>query len=229
METILAKLSITPNDKALYNEALTHPSASKKTNYERLEFLGDAVIELITTQYVFHKFPKYPEGKMTKLRAKIVSRPSLAKFARDLELAEEMKFSAGERGNKGLEKDTNLCNAFEALMGAIYLDLGYESAEKAFLSCAQATLDEGYLEQTGIDNPKGKLQEILQAIKPVAPNYEIISESGPDHEKNYLMEVHWLGTLLGKGHGGSKKLAESAAAMNALEQKMWHTECVLEK
>ena len=225
METIFAKLSISPVDEALYRTALTHPSANKKQNYERLEFLGDAVIELITTQYLFHKFPDYPEGKMTKLRARVVSRPSLASFARELGIPSVLILSSGERGNRGLEKDTNLCNAFEAILGAIYLDQGYDTAKDVFLQCAQSLLDEGYSEKTASDNPKGKLQEVLQAIKPVAPRYEIISEKGPDHDKIFVVEVYWLGTLLGTGKGSSKKLAESAAALNALEQKGWNRIC----
>ncbi len=222
MDAILDKLLIKPKKRALYSEALTHPSANKQVNYERLEFLGDAVIELITTQYLYKKFPDYPEGKMTKLRARVVSRPSLATFARELGIPDAMTFSSGERSNRGMEKDTNLCNAFEAIMGAIYLDLGYEIASEAFLLCAKRTLDAGYQELTESDNPKGKLQEILQAIKPVAPSYELISSKGPDHEKTFVVKVSWLEKFLGEGCGGSKKLAESAAALNALELQNWN-------
>jgi len=141
MEKIFESLSITPKDNSLYWTALTHPSADRSDNYERLEFLGDAVIELITTQYIFEKFPNYPEGKMTKLRALTVSRPTLASFARDLGLPAQMKLSSGERGNRGLEKDTNLCNCFEAFIGAIHLDLGYDLARESFLQCAKSLID----------------------------------------------------------------------------------------
>lgn len=221
MDALFSRLSLSPNNGDLYAEALTHPSAHKSCHYERLEFLGDAVIELITTEYIFHKFPKYPEGKMTKLRALTVSRPTLAQFARKLEFGEIMVFSSGERQNKGKDKDSNLSNAFEAFMGAIYLDLGYKEAERVFLYCASEILDAGYKDQTGIDNPKGKLQEILQGIVPVAPTYEVISEGGPDHEKVFIVEVHWEGKLLSKGEGSSKKAAESKAALEALNKKAW--------
>jgi len=222
MEVIFEKLAITPKDESLYRTALTHPSANKKNNYERLEFLGDAVIELIATQYIFQKFPNYPEGKMTKLRARTVSRPTLASFARELGIPNAMTFSAGERSNKGEEKDTNLCNAFEALMGAIYLDQGYPVAESCFIACARSIMNQGYTEKTGIDNPKGKLQELLQAIQPTAPQYQLVSAEGPDHNKTFVVEVYWLDNLLGTGQGTSKQRAESDAALNALSKKMWH-------
>lgn len=223
MDQLFLRLSISPINKELYKEALTHPSASKSKNYERLEFLGDAVIELIATRYIFDTFPQYPEGKMTKLRALVVSRPSLASFAESIELGGVIKFSSGERQNKGREKDSNLSNSFEAVIGAIYLDLGYEQAEKVFLSCAQGLLDAGYEEKTGNDNPKGKLQEVLQAIIPIAPTYKVISEKGPDHDKIFVVEVHWEGRVLSVGAGASKKVAESSAALEALKNKEWDT------
>ena len=221
MEQLFESLSIVPKDKKLYYEALTHPSANKSRNYERLEYLSDAVIELIATEYIYTKFPKYPEGKMTKLRALVVSRPSLAKFASMLKLTDYMKFSEGELRNKGREKDRTQCNAFEATLGAIYLDQGFAKAEQIFLSCAKAMLDEGYVQETGIDNPKGKLQEILQAIVPVAPLYELLSEKGPDHNKVFTVRVIWQETELGQGQGSSKKAAESAAALSAVQNESW--------
>jgi len=223
MDQLLTALSLEPNDRHLFQVALTHPSANKSKNYERLEFLGDAVIELITTQYIFHHFPKYPEGKMTKLRARVVSRPSLALFARELSLGSYISFSSGERHNKGPERDSNLSNSFEALIGATYLDLGFSEAERVFLSLAKPMLDRGYQELTGSDNPKGKLQETLQAIKPLAPIYHTLSESGPDHRKVFKVEVTWGDISLAIGEGSSKKFAESNAATKALEEKKWNS------
>jgi len=225
MDALFSALSLTPKQVSGYELALTHPSVSRKANYERLEFLGDAVIELITTEYLFHKYPDYPEGKMTKLRAKVVARPSLAGFARQLSLPQYMRFSPGERRSKGHDKDTNLCNAFEAFIGAIYLDLGYAEAERVFLHCSRTTLDAGYLDLTGEENPKGRLQEILQAIHPVAPEYRLISEDGPDHQRVFQSEVYWQQRQLGLGKGSSKKAAESAAALNALEKSSWNATC----
>ena len=222
MEQLFSRLSLKPLNGKLYTEALTHPSANKSKNYERLEFLGDAVIELVATQYIFQHFPTYPEGKMTKLRALTVSRPSLADFARQIGLEKVIVFSSGERKNKGKDKASNLSNAFEALLGAIYLDLGFEEAERVFLFCAKNLLDSGYEEKTGIDNPKGKLQETLQAIVPIAPTYTVISEQGPDHDKVFIVEVFWEGKMLSQGRGASKKAAESNAAMLALKAEGWN-------
>ena len=221
MEQLFSKLSLIPLNAKLYSEALTHPSANKSINYERLEFLGDAVIELVTTQYIFQHFPAYPEGKMTKLRALVVSRPSLADFANQIGLGEVIVFSPGERKNKGKDKASNLSNAFEALIGAIYLDLGFNEAHRIFLLCAKNLLDSGYKDKTGIDNPKGKLQETLQAIVPISPTYTVISEQGPDHDKVFIVEVFWEGKMLSKGRGSSKKAAESNAALLALEGEGW--------
>ena len=207
----------------LFEEAFTHPSAHKTKHYERLEFLGDAVVELITTKYLFNNFPHYPEGKMTKLRALVVSRPSLAAFARELEFKNYMVFSSGERQNNGSEKESNLSNTYEAFIGAIYLDQGYSEAERIFLYSAQKILSKGYKDKTGIDNPKGKLQELLQAIIPLAPIYEVISQEGPDHSKTFLVRVIWNGHVLGQGQGHSKKSAESQAALESLKTKSWKT------
>lgn len=221
MERLFSKLDIVPNNESLFDEALTHPSVRKKQNYERLEFLGDAVIELIATNYIFNKHPNYTEGKMTKLRALVVSRPSLASFAESAGLGEIVKFSAGELKNKGRYKQSNLSNAFEAVLGAIFIDQGYDKACEVFISYAQEMLDAGYLEKTGIDNPKGKLQELLQAFEPVAPIYKLLSHKGPDHQKCFVVEVSWLGHKLAQGQGTSKKFAESDAAMVALDTESW--------
>ena len=221
MEKLFNILSITPKDTKIYKEALTHPSVGKGANYERLEFLGDAVIELITTKYIFENFPNYPEGKMTKLRALVVSRPSLACFAENIDIGDYIRFSVGERKNFGRGKTTNLSNCYEALLGAIYLDLGYDTAQRVFLRCSKKLLDQGYTEKTGFDNPKGKLQETLQALVPISPIYELISQSGPDHAKIFRVKVSWRDKVLAEGDGSSKKAAESDAAMNALKAKLW--------
>jgi len=221
MVKIFNILSITPKDISIYEEAFTHPSVGKGPNYERLEFLGDAVIELITTNYIFENFPNYPEGKMTKLRALVVSRPSLASFAEKIRIGELIRFSVGERRNFGRGKTTNLSNCFEAVIGAVYRDLGYDTAQRVFLDYAKPLLDKGYSEKTGLDNPKGKLQETLQAIVPVSPIYELISHSGPDHAKIFKVKVVWQEKFLAEGEGSSKKSAESKAAMNALNAKLW--------
>ncbi len=224
METFFSHLGIIPRNISLYDEALTHPSANKKVNYERLEYLGDAVIELISTQYIFSNYPEYLEGKMTKLRALVVSRPSLAMFAESIQLGDYIKFSTGELKNGGRTKKTNLSNAFEALVAAIYLDLGYDEAQKLFLKCAQPLLDKGYTEKTGIDNPKGKLQEILQDIVSEAPVYEVLSETGPDHNKQFKVRVSWQNKHLAEGVGGSKKAAERVSALLALESRLWESQ-----
>lgn len=220
-DKLFSVLGVTPQNLALYQEALTHPSAKKVNNYERLEFLGDAVIELISTNYIYSHFPEYLEGRMTKLRALVVSRPSLASFAQEINLGAYMTFSHSEMNNKGKTKASNLSNSFEALIAAIYLDLGYMEAERVFLQCAKPMLRAGYAEKTGGENPKGKLQELLQSIIPVAPTYELVSEVGPDHHKVFVIKVLWNGVVLAQGQGSNKKAAESDAASKAIIAKAW--------
>ena len=209
----------------LLAEALTHPSLGHETkrhhfDNQRLEFLGDAVLQLIFTEYLFDQFPHLAEGYLTKIRARIVSRDGLRVLAEQLELGRYLMMGRGEEANGGRERASTLSDAFEALIGAMYLDSDFVSVRRVVLTEAR-----DFLEALEIDpsdnNPKGRLQEILQAISPVSPNYLIVHQSGPEHQKSFVTKVVWEGRELGRGEGRSKKEAEIATARVALEHELW--------
>lgn len=206
-------------------EALTHPSLASETNQnrssnQRLEYLGDAVIQLILTDELFHRYPNEDEGFMTKKRSRIVSRESLGKFAMNISLGTHLLMSKGERSHGGETRLSTLSDAFEALSAAIYLDGGLE-ATKRFLMDNFGEAINVILAQPEEPNSKGQLQEALQAIAPVSPTYHIVYQEGPDHNKSFVAEVRWQGRILGVGSGGSKKLAEIEAAATALKECRW--------
>jgi len=209
----------------LLAEALTHPSISlERKDYpfdnQRLEFLGDAVLQLIVTAELYKVFPEFEEGRLTKLRSRLVSRTGLKSHAVRLGIGQYMMMGRGEEACGGRTRASTLADAFEALVGAIFLDGGVERA-KAFVLLEMSD-DIAQLAREPVDiNPKGELQEILQAISPNAPHYEIISQSGPDHLRQFECRVIWECIELGVGNGRSKKLAEVAAAGNALERREW--------
>jgi len=209
----------------LLAEALTHPSLGHETqqhhfNNQRLEFLGDAILQLVITEYLFQHFAGAPEGQLTKLRSRLVSREALKQHAAALELGRYLLMGRGEESSGGRTRTSTLADAFEALIGAVYLDGNLETARKFILT--QACADLAQIAQEPVDiNPKGQLQELLQSISPVSPVYETISQSGPEHEKTFAVQVMWEGNVLGQGTGRSKKQAETAAALEALELKRW--------
>jgi ribonuclease-3 len=209
----------------LLAEALTHPSISlERKNYpfdnQRLEFLGDAVIQVTVTEHLFRMFPDFGEGQLTKLRTRIVSRPALKERALELDLGNCMMMGRGEEANGGRERSSTLADAFESLVGAIYLDGGYDAARIFLLRQMEGVFDE-IANQPEEINPKGYLQEILQAIEPAAPDYVILSQSGPEHSKQFICCVVWNEVELGRGCGSSKKEAQVAAAQAALSDKIW--------
>ena len=183
---------------------------------ERLEFLGDAVLELATTNFLFHKFPKKPEGYLTKLRSALVSGKNLAKISRELKLGNIIKLSRGEIASGGQKKSPILANVFEALIGAIYLYSGFLAAEKFLQQNLFITLD-AILRQNLQTDSKSEFQELSQDIFSQTPQYELISESGPDHAKIFSIVALVSGKKMGIGSGSSKQKAETAAAKNALE------------
>ncbi|MDQ6622063.1 MAG: ribonuclease III [Verrucomicrobiota bacterium] len=209
----------------LLAEALTHPSLGHETqrhhfDNQRLEFLGDAVLQLIITEHLYSMFPREAEGRLTKLRSRLVSREALRRHASRLELGRFLLMGRGEEACGGRERISTLADAFEALLGAIYLDTNLETARSFVLALAADDLAE--IEQQPIDiNPKGHLQETLQAISPRSPIYELLSESGREHEKTFVVRVAWEGMALGVGTGRSKKQAETAAALAAMRMKCW--------
>lgn len=209
----------------LLAEALTHPSISlERKNYpfdnQRLEFLGDAVIQVTVTEHLFRMFPEFGEGQLTKLRTRIVSRPALKERAKALDLGNCMMMGRGEEANGGRERASTLADSFESLVGAIYLDGGFDAARIFLLRQMECVFDE-IANQPEEINPKGYLQEILQAIEPAAPDYRILSQSGPEHSKQFICCVVWNELELGRGRGLSKKEAQVAAAQAALSDKLW--------
>ena len=209
----------------LLAEALTHPSLGHETqryhfDNQRLEFLGDAVLQLVVTEYLFQHFGAEAEGQLTKLRSRLVSREALKTHAAALDLGHYLLLGRGEETSGGRERTSTLADAFEALIGAIYLDGGFEMAKTFILTQARVDLDE-LAEKPADINPKGNLQELLQSISPRSPVYELISQSGPEHEKTFEVQAIWEGIVLGKGSGRSKKQAETAAALEAMKLKRW--------
>ncbi len=209
----------------LLAEALTHPSLGHEAqryhfDYQRLEFLGDAVLQLVITEYLFSHFQAEAEGQLTKLRSRLVSRDALRMHAAALDLGRYILMGRGEEASGGRERASTLADAFEALIGALYLDGGLEVAKNFILT--QTRGDLAKLAEEPVDfNPKGDLQELLQSISPRSPGYELVSQSGPEHEKTFVSEVVWEGIVLGQGTGRSKKQAETAAALEALQLKRW--------
>jgi ribonuclease-3 len=207
-------------DAALLQLALTHPSVAHEqgspvqTN-QRLEFLGDAVLQLVLTRELYEKFPGFGEGPLTKARAKLVNRRTLAERARQLGLGQHLILSRGEEQNGGRERLSALADTYEALLGALLLDGGFGAASDFILRQFQAAFG-GLLVIPILENPKGELQELLQAISPEAPEYQVVSASGPDHDRVFECTVHHAGAELARGQGKSKKAAESEAAMAAL-------------
>ena len=209
----------------LLAEALTHPSLGHETQQrhfdnQRLEFLGDAILQLVITEYLFQHFGEAPEGQLTKLRSRLVSRETLKAHAAALDLGRFLLMGRGEEASGGRTRTSTLADAFEAVIGAIYLDGDLETARKFVLAQARANLEQLAAEPVDI-NPKGYLQELLQSISPRSPVYELVSQSGPEHDKMFVVQAVWEGMVLGQGSGRSKKQAETAAAAEAMERKRW--------
>lgn len=205
----------------LLTEALTHSSiALDRTqnpfDNERLEFLGDAVLQLVITTHLFEIFPEFEEGPLTKIRTRLVSRTALKSYASRLGLGKYLIMGRGEETSGGRERSSILGDSFEALIGAIYLDSDFLTARKFILREAAEHLHRVALEPEEI-NPKGHLQELLQSKAPSAPCYEHLEERGKAHLKYFRCRVIWEGQELGAGEGRSKKEAEVAAATQALK------------
>ena len=209
-------------DRQLLILALTHPSLAHEAGVghlqhhnQRLEFLGDAVLQLILTHELYQRFPGHGEGPLTQARAQFVNRSSLAEQGRRLKIGDFLILSRGEETTGGRIRSSTLADAFEAVLGAVFLDAGYEAARD--LVSRQFRSSFGELgELPNLENPKGELQEMLQSSSPNPPNYVEISSKGPDHDRQFEAAVSHEGVELARGTGRSKKLAESAAATAAL-------------
>ena len=202
------------NDKELLRTALTHSSyANEKKGKirfnERLEFLGDAVLQLITSEKLFKENPNMPEGKMSKQRAALVCEDALAGYAHEINLGDYLNLGKGEETTGGRKRPSILSDAFEAVIGAIFLDGGMEPAKKFVLHFVDAA-------HLSLQDYKTLLQEIIQQNPGEKLSYVVTDESGPDHDKQFTMEVHLNSNVIGKGTGKSKKHAEQAAANEAL-------------
>ena len=209
----------------LLAEALTHPSLGHETqrhhfDNQRLEFLGDAVLQLIFTEYLFDQFPHLSEGYLTKIRARIVSRDGLRLLADRLDLGRYIMMGRGEEANGGRSRSSSLSDAFEALIGAMYLDSDFVTVRRVVLTEARELLEDLEIDPAD-NNPKGRLQELLQSLSPVSPTYEIVDQSGPEHQKTFISKILWQDRELGQGEGRSKKESETAAARDALKQQLW--------
>jgi len=217
-----ARLGHTFRDENLLRLALTHPSVAHEQNNplphnQRLEFLGDSVLGLVLSRELYEKFPDADEGALTKSRAKLVNAAALATHGRSLELGAHLILSRGEENTGGRERASALADAFEALLGAVFLDGGFAVAREFILRQFASDFSELVL-PTGIDNPKGELQELLQSKSPTAPVYQLISTEGPDHDRDFMCAVLHDGVELARGSGKSKKAAESEAALTALNK-----------
>ncbi len=223
------KLGFSFKNKDILTQALVHRSFLNEHpsfhlgHNERLEFLGDAVLELIVTEHLYNNLPDLAEGDMTNIRASLVNSQRLAETGKELGLDKFLFLSKGET------KDTNkkakqyiLANAFEAVIGALFLDLGYACAKK-FVAAHLLSKLQYILDNSLYNDPKTQFQEIAQEKENVTPSYKVIEESGPDHAKQFVVGVYLHETLIATGSGTSKQEAQIRSAENALKAKQWST------
>ena len=222
-----ARLGRPFRDENLLRLALTHPSVAHEQNHpvahnQRLEFLGDAVLGLVLSRELYEKFSGADEGQLTKSRAKLVNAAALAEHGRALGLGAHLVLSRGEENTGGRDRASALTDAFEALLGAVFLDGGFDVAREFVLREFAPDLS-GLALPAGIENPKGELQELLQSKSLTAPVYQLVSAEGPDHERKFVCAVLHGEVELARGSGKSKKTAESDAALAALKNLLAET------
>jgi len=220
LDELQQRLGYTFRDAGLLKLALTHPSVAHEIpgpmpHNQRLEFLGDSVLSLVLTQELYEKFPNVSEGPLTKARAQMVNRRTLAEQSHRLGLGEHLILSRGEEQSGGRHRRSSLADTFEALLGAIFLDGGFEAAREFIIHEFQSAFGE-LPEIPMLENPKGELQELLQSVSSQAPQYHVVTATGPDHDRLFECTVHHNGVELARGRGKSKKSAESEAALAAL-------------
>ncbi len=216
LENLQKRLDYQFENQNLIIEALTHKSYKKPYNNERLEFLGDAVLDLIVGEYLFFKFTNVPEGDLSKLRASLVNEKGFEKLARMLKLGECIYLSTAEENNSGRDKSSLLSNAFEAVIGALYLEAGLEKVRSTVIPI----LEEAYPRidlDTIFRDYKTTLQEYTQANQGITPEYIMERSFGPDHQKEFEISVNIHGKQISKALGKSKKEAQQNAAQKALE------------
>ncbi len=211
------ELNYTFENRQLIIEALTHKSYKKPYNNERLEFLGDAVLDLIVGEYLYKKFPNKAEGVLSKIRASLVNEGGFAKLAQVLHLGDYLYLSSAEENNNGRNKPSLLSNAFEAIIGALYLEAGLEKAKEITVKLLEDTYPKIDLATLSKDY-KTTLQELTQATHGVTPSYELVSATGPDHNKVFEVAILLDGEILATAKGKSKKAAQQEAAKIAIEK-----------
>ena len=230
MDTDLTKLEgllgVSFTNKETLLSAVTHRSylnehrEAKQEHNERLEFLGDAVLELVVTDYLFEKYPDKPEGELTAVRAALVNTISLSDSSSQLGLNEFLLMSKGEAKDTGRARQYILANAFEAVIGAIYIDQGYEAA-KGFIAGQLFQKTDRIVEKRLWQDPKSRFQEVAQEHVSVTPTYELVSQEGPDHDREFTVGVFLKSEKVAEGKGRSKQEAEQDAAEQAIEAKGW--------
>lgn len=220
------KIGVSFKNKALLETAFTHRSylnenrTAGREHNERLEFLGDAVLELAVTEFLYGKYPEKPEGELTALRAALVNTQSISEAGTKLGMNEYLLLSRGESKDTGRARNIILANAFEAVIGAIYLDQGYKAAYD-FIDTQLFHKTDEVIEKRLWQDAKSKLQEIAQDRVGVTPTYELASQTGPDHDKTFTVAAYLGRDKIALGEGRSKQEAEQAAAEKALAAKGW--------
>ncbi len=223
-EAIAARLLLPVRDFELLEQALVHSSwhhehpGSGPGHNERLEFLGDAVVDLIVTEALYQRHPGDDEGRLSARRALIVSTPGLARLAERIELGADLLLGEGEAARGGRERPALLASAFEALVGALFLDLGWDRVRDWLLELAEPDLEEAAEPGRTLKSPKSRLQELTQRLFGLRPSYAIVETVGPDHDRRFRVEVAIDDRVVGSGEGSSRRAAETAAATRALAE-----------
>ena len=222
LEELESVLGLRFKDRGLLQQALVHRSflneqgGSSLDSYERMEFLGDAVLELVISTELYQALPRVTEGELTKGRSALVCRPSLARVARRLSLGDYLSLGKGEKGSGGQERESILEEVFESVVAAIYLDQGYEAARRFILSALAPELADYCRRGAAPENPKSQLQEMVQGWGGATPRYQVVAIAGPDHQPVFTVAVTAGDAVLGQGAGTKKADAERAAARAAL-------------
>ncbi len=221
------KLNIKFKNKDLLQQAFVHRSyinenkGFKLSHNERLEYLGDAVLELIVTEYLYKKYPESPEGELTSYRSALVNAITLSKIAADMGMNDYLLLSKGEAKDTGRARSIILANTFEAFVGALYLDQGYEVSREFINKVLLGELEEEIVKKSLWRDAKSLLQEKAQEVMNVTPSYKMISETGPDHNKMFTIGLYFNEKLITEGRGHAKQEAEQEAAKKALEIYRW--------
>jgi ribonuclease-3 len=220
------KIGLTFKDRALLEQSFTHRSYVNEhrgepiDHNERLEFLGDAVLELAVTKFLFDTYQNKTEGELTALRAALVNTNTLSSLAASIGMNDFLRLSRGEAKDTGRARQYILANTFESVIGAIYLDQGYDAAHQ-FIANSVFPLTEDIVNQRLWQDNKSKFQEEAQDRVSITPGYQVLDEQGPDHDKHFTVGVYLGDELIAEGEGKSKQEAEQMAAKNALEEKGW--------